>query len=101
MKLTLGYVLIAMLVVVISFTGSASAQTGIVKGKIKEQGGKALEGVLVRATNVKNKTDQHDTISDAKGDFEFASLPAGAYSLSFQNQIYQTFITRKLEVYVG
>lgn len=101
MKLTLRYALIAMLVLVISFTGSASAQTGIVKGKIKEQGGKALVGVLVRATNVKNKTDQHDTRSDAKGDFEFANLPAGEYSLSFEKQGYKTFITRKLEVAGG
>lgn len=101
MKLTLGYALIVMLVAIIFFTGSASAQTGIVKGKIKEQGGKSLEGVLVRATNVKNKTDLYDTLSDAKGDFEFASLPAGAYSLSFEKQGYKTFITRKLEVAGG
>jgi hypothetical protein len=101
MKLTLGYALIAKLVLALSLSGSANAQTGVVKGKIKEQGGKALEGVLVRATNVKNKTDQHDTRSDVRGDFEFANLPAGEYSLSFEKQGYRIFTTRKLAVTGG
>lgn len=101
MKLTLGYVLVAKLVLVIFLSGSANAQTGVVKGRIKEQGGKALEGVLVRATNTKGKANQHDTRSDNKGDFEFANLPAGEYSLSFEKQGYRTFTTRKLEVVGG
>lgn len=101
MKRTLGYALIAKLVLMIFLAGSAAAQTGIVKGKIKEQGGKALEGVLVRATHIRNKANQHDTRSDAKGDFEFANLPAGEYSLSFEKPGYRTFTTRKLEVTSG
>lgn len=101
MKLKSAYALIAQLVLSISLTGSAYAQTGIVKGKIKEQGGKALEGVLVRATNPKSKGNSHETKSDNKGEFEFTTLPSGEYSFTFEKQGYKTFITRKLEVVGG
>ena len=49
MKLRLEYALIATLVLIACLSAAINAQTGIVKGKVKEQGGKALEGVLVRA----------------------------------------------------
>ncbi len=101
MKPRLEYVLIAMLVLIACFSAAVNAQTGIVKGKVKEQGGKVLEGVLVRAISVKNKESRQDVKSDNKGDFEFASLPAGEYSLLFEKQGYRTFTTRKLEVVVG
>lgn len=101
MKLKPGYALIATSVLVVCLFDWVAAQTGIVKGKVKEQGGKALEAVLVRAVNVKNKDNRHDTKSDNKGEFEFANLPAGEYSLSFEKQGYKTFTTRKLEVVGG
>lgn len=77
------------------------AQTGSIRGKVKEQGGKALEGVLVRATHAKNKENTHEARTDAKGDFELAGLPGGEYSLSFEKQGFKTFTTRKLEVVPG
>ena len=77
------------------------AQTGALKGKVKERNGKALEGVIIRATNVENKEDKRETKSDDKGDFGFDALPAGRYSLSFEKQGYKTFVTRKLEVAAG
>ncbi len=77
------------------------AQTGALKGRVKERNGKALEGVIVRATNAENEEDKRETKSDEKGDFEFAALPAGRYSLSFEKQGYKTFITRKLEIAAG
>ena len=98
MKLKSGYALIATLVLLFS---TATAQTGIIKGKVKEEGGKALEGVLVQATKVKNKDDKHEVKSDSKGDFEFAAVPAGDYSFSFEKQGYKTFLTRKLAVVGG
>lgn len=79
----------------------SQTQTGALKGKVKERNGRALEGVTVRATNAENKEDTRETKSDGKGDFEFAALPAGLYSLSFEKQGYKTFITRKLEVAAG
>ncbi len=101
MKLALRYALAVMLVLLFSVSGFAFAQTGIVKGKVKEQDGKSLEGVLVRATSSKNKADKHETTSDAKGDFEFASLPAGDYSFSFEKKGYKTFLSRNLTVIGG
>jgi hypothetical protein len=81
--------------------GQSKTQTGALKGRVKERNGKALEGVVVRATSAENEEDKRETKSDAKGDFEFAELPAGRYSLSFEKQGYKTFITRKLEVAAG
>lgn len=78
-----------------------SAQTGALKGRVKERNGKALEGVMVRATNAENKEDKRETKSDDKGDFGFDALPAGHYSLSLEKQGYKTFTTRKLEVAAG
>src|SRR5215470_6485523 len=77
------------------------AQTGALKGKVRERNGKALEGVTVRATSAENKEDKRETKSDDKGDFEFAALPPGRYSLSFQKQGYKTFNTRNLEIAAG
>jgi hypothetical protein len=79
----------------------SKTQTGVLKGRVKERNGKALEGVIVRATSAESEDDKRETKSDAKGDFEFADLPAGRYSLSFEKQGYKTFITRKLEVTAG
>jgi uncharacterized surface anchored protein len=83
-------------------TGAQSkAQTGSLKGKVKEENGKSLQGVTVRATSEDGKEEKRETRSDDKGDFEFADLPAGRYTLSLEKQGYKTFITRKLEVTSG
>jgi Carboxypeptidase regulatory-like domain len=79
----------------------SQTQTGALKGKVKERNGKALEDVIVRATSAENKEDKRETKSNGKGDFEFAALPAGQYSLSFEKEGYKTFNTRKLEVAAG
>lgn len=89
------------LVLLLTLNVSAQTQTGVVKGKIKEEGGKVLAEVLVQATNVKNKDDKYEAKSDDKGDFTFANLPAGDYTLSFTKQGYRIFTTRKLEVVNG
>lgn len=105
MKLQFGYAIICapLLAVLLLAPGRAQSttQTGALKGRVKEQKGKALEGVIIRATNAENKEDKRETKSDAKGDFEFVALPAGAYSLSFEKQGYKPFITRKLEIAAG
>ena len=100
MKLTLGYVLIVKLVLLISLA-PAFAQTGVVKGKVKERDGKVLEGVLVRASNAKNKANVLETKSDSKGDFEFVDLPPGDYSFSLEKKGYATFISRNISVIAG
>ncbi len=101
MKLHFGYALITALVLLVTTGMSADAQTGAVKGKVKEYEGKALDGVLVRATNAKNKSVNFETTSNDKGDFEFASLPTGDYSFSFEKKGFKTFISRNLTVVGG
>jgi uncharacterized membrane protein len=101
MKLTIRYALVLSLVLLFSLSALAGVQSGAVKGKVKELDGKALEGVLVTATNAKNKADKHETTSDAKGDFEFTKLPGGDYSFSFEKKGYKTFLSRNLTVVDG
>ena len=80
----------------------SNSQTGVLKGKIKERNGKALEGVTVRATSVKTGgEDKRETKSNDKGDFEFTGLPPGQYSFAFEKQGYKTFVTRMLEIAAG
>jgi hypothetical protein len=100
MELKPGYALMAGLVLLFACL-SAAAQTGTVKGKVKEEGGKALEGVLVQVISTRNKEDKREAKTDSKGDFELAGVPAGDYSFSFENQGYKTFMTRKLAVLGG
>ncbi|MDX2043454.1 MAG: carboxypeptidase-like regulatory domain-containing protein [Acidobacteriota bacterium] len=95
------YALVAVPVLLFCLVPVGAAQTGAVKGKVKELDGKSLEGVLVTATSTKNKADNHETTSDAKGDFEFTSLPAGDYSFSFEKKGYKTFLSRALSVIGG
>src|SRR5215471_13816674 len=98
MKSRFGYAIICAPLLAIYMLAQAGAQsqtqTGALKGKVKERNGKALEGVAVRATNAENTEDKRETKSDANGDFEFAALPAGRYSLSLEKQGYKTFISR-------
>jgi uncharacterized membrane protein len=105
MKSQFGYAIICAPLLASLLLAPAGAQpqtqTGALKGRVKERNGKALEGVIVRATNAENKEDKRETKSDDKGDFEFDALPAGRYSLSFEKQGYKTFTTRKLEVAAG
>jgi Carboxypeptidase regulatory-like domain len=105
MKSQFGYAIICAPLLAALLLAPAGAQsqtqTGAIKGRVKERNGKALEGVIVRATNAENKEDKRETKSDDKGDFEFDALPAGRYSLSFERQGYKTFVTRKLEVAAG
>jgi hypothetical protein len=105
MKSLFGYAIICAPLLAALLLAPAGAQsqtqTGALKGKVKDRNGKALEGVVVRATNAENKEDKHETKSDDKGDFEFAALPAGRYSFSFEKQGYRTFNTRILEITAG
>lgn len=100
MKLTLAYALTVKLVLLFSLA-PAYAQTGVVKGKVKERNGKTLEGVLIRATNAKNKASARETKSDSKGDFEFVDLPSGDYSFSLEKKGYVTFLSRNISVIAG
>ncbi|MDX2033253.1 MAG: carboxypeptidase-like regulatory domain-containing protein [Blastocatellia bacterium] len=101
MKLISRYALFVVAVLILWPAPRGYAQTGGIRGKVKEQGGKSLEDVLVRAIHAKNKENTHEARTDAKGDFELTGLPGGEYSLSFEKQGFKNFTTRKLEVIPG
>ena len=100
-NMKLKYVISGVIVLCAIFTGSAVGQSGSIKGKVREQNGRSLEDVLVRASNARNKESKFEIKSDSKGEFTFPELPAGEYSLSFEKQGFKTFTTRKLEVASG
>ena len=105
MKSQIGYACVCapVLAVLLFAQGNAQSntQTGILKGKVKERNGKALEGVIVRATNAKNNDDKRETKSNDKGDFELTGLPAGQYTISLEKQGFKTFNSRNLDIAAG
>lgn len=100
MKMIFRYALLIEFVLLIAFS-PVYAQNGVVKGKVKERDGKTLEGVLVRATNVKDKTIVREAISNSKGEFVLADLPRGDYSFALEKKGYATFISRNMSVTDG
>ncbi|HKQ75330.1 MAG TPA: carboxypeptidase-like regulatory domain-containing protein [Blastocatellia bacterium] len=105
MKPQFGYALICAPVLAVLLLTQANAQsnsqTGVLKGKVKERNGKALDGVIIRATNAKDEEDKRETKSNDKGDFELTGLSAGRYSISLEKQGYKTFISRNLDIAAG
>ena len=89
------------MVILLFLLSQASAQTGSVKGKVKEQKGKALEGVIIRAVNAGGQDKIRETKSDSNGDFELNGLQPGDYSLTFEKPGFKRFSTRKLELAAG
>ena len=85
-------------------------ETGSLRGRIREQRGKALAGVKVEATRQPD-TDRspetgspagtRTTESNSQGEFLLGSLPPGDYVLSFSLSGYRTFTTRRLTVTAG
>jgi Carboxypeptidase regulatory-like domain len=90
-----------MLVVLLLIVLPLFQQGGIIKGKVKERGGKPVEAVLVVAVNAADASKKHETSSDSKGDFELKNLPAGDYLLSFEKKGFDTFKSRQVPVAAG
>ncbi len=101
MKLKTIYALLGEIVLFFALALSVQAQQATVKGKVKEQGGKALAGVAIRAVNAANQKDARETKSDSKGEFEVTGLGGGDYVLTFELAGFKTFVTRRLEVKAG
>lgn len=86
------------------------AETGSLRGRIREQRGRALAGVKVEATRqsgtdsateTTSPTGTYATESNSQGEFLLGSLPPGDYVLSFSLSGYRTFTTRRLTVTAG
>lgn len=77
------------------------AQSGAIRGKVKERDGKMLDGVLVRAASASDAQQKHETKTNNRGEFELKGLAEGDYALSFELQGYHIFTTRHLTVAEG
>lgn len=76
-------------------------QAGIIKGKVKERGGKNLDSVRIIAVGATDETRKLETTSNQNGDFEFKDMPAGDYLLTFEKKGYETFKSQKFSVTAG
>lgn len=87
-----------------------SAETGSLRGRIREQRGKSLARVKVEATRQSgadltaepsSPPVTRTTESNTQGEFLLGSLPPGDYVLSFSLSGYRTFTTRRVTVAAG
>ncbi|HZS06905.1 MAG TPA: carboxypeptidase-like regulatory domain-containing protein [Blastocatellia bacterium] len=112
---------IVLLILFSAISVTALAQTGVIKGKVKEQGGKALEGVTVQARKIEAKPandqnsnraasrgaqlaasrEKHETTTDSKGNFSFSDLTAGNYVLTFEKPGFAAITTWQMEIKAG
>lgn len=92
---------IAAFILVLALGSVAGAQTGSIRGKVREQKGKSLSDVLIKATNAEKKDESFEARSGENGEFTLTSLPGGDYILTFEKQGFKTFTTRKLTIAAG
>jgi hypothetical protein len=91
----------ALLLVLLSAGALGAQEAGSIRGQVKEQDGRSLAGVSVRAVQVQDESRKFEATSDEKGQYALTGLPPGSYLLSFEKQGYRTFKTRRLEVGEG
>ena len=88
---------------------AAQADGSQIQGKVKEEGGKALTGVAVKASRaVTRSLDNQDTNqkdyeakTNDKGEFVLSGLLPGNYALTFELTGYRTFVTRRFDLAAG
>ncbi len=88
---------------------AAQADGGQIQGKVKEEGGKTLAGVTVKANRTVTRsldnqdTNQKDyeTKTNDKGEFVLSGLLPGNYALTFELTGYRIFVTRRFELAAG
>jgi hypothetical protein len=83
----------------VSGTGNGqSGNAGSIRGIVKAQKGKPLEGVTIKATT---NGGQYEIKSGSQGEFTLKDLKPGDYVLSFSISGFKTFTTRALSVESG
>ena len=88
---------------IIFSTLAVLADTAKIEGKIRDESGKPLSGVTVKANRAKvrvlDEKDQapsdYEVKSDDKGTFIFTGLAAGSYALTFEMKGFKTATTLK------
>jgi hypothetical protein len=89
------------LLAAIMIVGAASAQTtGTLRGTVKDPTGAAIPGAHATAiqegSNVPRKAD-----ADSGGDYVFAVLPVGSYTLEVEAAGFRRFVQKQIEITLG
>jgi Carboxypeptidase regulatory-like domain len=83
------------------FAGGALAQTtGSIRGTLKDPSGAVIPGAHVTAT-LEAQNVPHVTSTDDNGDFEFAVLPVGTYTLEVEATGFKKYIQKGIDVTLG
>lgn len=101
-----GFLTLSFLILVVI---TAQADGGQIQGKVKEEGGKTLAGVTVKARravtrsldNQDTNQKEYETKTNDKGEFVLSDLLPGNYALTFELTGYRTFVTRRFELTTG
>lgn len=87
---------------------SAFANNGKIQGKVKEENGKALADVSVKAVRAVTRSldsqesnNTYATKTNDKGEFILDNLAAGIYTITFEITGFRTFVTRRFEIAAG
>ena len=75
---------------VVAMFAVMAMEAAVVKGKIVDAGGSALDFVNVMLTSKSDKSAVYGAISDETGHFEVMNVPAGEYELDITFVGYQT-----------
>ncbi|HEY6290154.1 MAG TPA: carboxypeptidase regulatory-like domain-containing protein, partial [Terriglobia bacterium] len=80
---------------------AASAQTtGTLRGAVTDQSGSLIPGAKVTATLEETQVSR-STSSDASGDYEFASVQVGHYTLNVESAGFKAYVAKGIEVTLG
>lgn len=74
--------------------------TGEVRGTVKDPSGAIIVGAQLTAVNV-GSNEQRNAITDAKGEFDFPSLPVGTYRVEVKVTGFKTFVQERVDVTIG
>src|SRR5665647_1616764 len=93
-------IILALLAVVVTWAGTAGAQTltGTIAGKVTDEQGGVLPGVAVTLTG---KMGAKTQVTDAKGEFRFLALDPGTYSVKAELQGFRAKERADLDVATG
>ena len=81
-------------------TAAAQSQTGEIFGKVSDESGAVLPGVMVTLTGPSLLQPQAATTSDA-GSYQFPRLTVGTYNVKFELPGFKTIVREGIEVTVG
>jgi hypothetical protein len=100
-KLRTLFSFLVILLVVTSFVYSQSKETGALKGTVKLEDGNPVPGVLVKISSVVIVASTKTTITNEAGNYRFAGIQPGVYTLSATLEGFATAKQTGVKVSIG